>query len=169
MVMLRRAGYAWRVEFLIRASTMAATEASPAPQPTSKWLPPMEPTRALYRNLFASRAYERSLSQGAALGSDRRNPTCSLSRPSRRSRKRRPLSRWHRHGRATGRQTRFEILVAFKATRSSLTAPSQEIRRQLCKSPGALGPVRIAGAYCVPDRLARQVLKRSKQLVRVQE
>jgi membrane-bound lytic murein transglycosylase len=31
----------------------------------------MEPTRALYRNLFASRAYERSLSQGAALGSSK--------------------------------------------------------------------------------------------------
>jgi hypothetical protein len=46
---------------------MAGAEASPAPQPTSKWLPPMEPTRALYRNLFASRAYVRSLSQGAAV------------------------------------------------------------------------------------------------------
>ena len=45
---------------------MAGAEASPAPQPTSKWLPPMEPTIALYRNLFASRAYVRSLSQGAA-------------------------------------------------------------------------------------------------------
>src|SRR5262245_26448686 len=45
---------------------MAGTEASPAPQPTSKWLPPMEPTLTLYRNLFANRAYVRSLSQGAA-------------------------------------------------------------------------------------------------------
>src|SRR5262245_64867556 len=45
---------------------MAGTEASPAPKPTLKWLPPMEPTLALYRNLFANRAYVRSLSQGAA-------------------------------------------------------------------------------------------------------
>jgi hypothetical protein len=71
---------------------MAGAEASLAPQPTSKWLPPMESTRALYRNLFASRAYVRSLSQGAALGSDRRNPTCSLSRPSRRGKPKKPAA-----------------------------------------------------------------------------
>src|SRR5262249_60935023 len=45
---------------------MAGTEASPARQSTSKWFPSIEPTLALYRNLFSNPAYVRSLSQGAA-------------------------------------------------------------------------------------------------------
>src|SRR5262245_65758985 len=45
---------------------MAGTEASPAPQPTSKWFPPIEQTLVLYRTLFANHAYKRSLSQGAS-------------------------------------------------------------------------------------------------------
>jgi len=45
---------------------MAGAEASPGWQPTSKWLSPMGPTLALYRNVFANHAYLRSLSQGAA-------------------------------------------------------------------------------------------------------
>jgi hypothetical protein len=45
---------------------MAITETPPALHATSERLPALEPTLALYRNLFASRAYVRSLSQGAA-------------------------------------------------------------------------------------------------------
>src|SRR5262249_39571230 len=45
---------------------MAGTEASPGRQSTSKWFPSIEPTLALYRNLFSNHAYVRSLSQGTA-------------------------------------------------------------------------------------------------------
>ena len=47
-------------------SHMAGPEGSQVPQITSKWLPSVKPTLALYRNLFASRAYVRSLAQAAA-------------------------------------------------------------------------------------------------------
>jgi hypothetical protein len=47
-------------------SHMAGAEGSQAPRITSKWFAPIEPTLALYRNLFANHAYVRSLSQGVA-------------------------------------------------------------------------------------------------------
>jgi len=47
-------------------SHMAGAEGSQASRITSKWFAPIEPTLALYRNLFANHAYVRSLSQGVA-------------------------------------------------------------------------------------------------------